>query len=392
MHSAVRMLTALAIATLPTAASAQEPRTKATNVPWASPNLQLQTWATVWDQDEDPQADPGGYGDPEHDPGFSIPRARLGFTAGYRWVDMGVRVGTSRPYDTISPGDTRVDLVEAWGRLSFDSRAGTTRFTFGQHHVPFSREMRMSSNDLVFQERAVSSNWLAPNRDLGATVLHEYKWVALSVGVYNGGGGLLGDVDQGVQIGTRLDFSIGGDTFRTNSSHDAFGIGAGYLYNDTAVTTEHRINVDLLGRIKGFTVHVEAGMNILDPDDVNVILPPDVPEQTTRWGGFAQLSYYRELGLGAIEPAVRFSYFDDARHLSDNGEVGVLHGGITWREPVPFFDVGLGYIHRMEFAGRSVNNDTVRIWFGLKFPSRRYRPANLFKLLDAGKGKGKKKG
>ena len=30
-------------------------------VPWLVPNLQIQSWLTVWDQDESAQADAGGY-------------------------------------------------------------------------------------------------------------------------------------------------------------------------------------------------------------------------------------------------------------------------------------------------------------------------------------------
>jgi hypothetical protein len=174
---------------------------------------------------------------------------------------------------------------------------------------------------------------------------------------------------------------VGGDTYRTNSRHNAFGIGASYIYNRTFVSTEQRINVDMLGRIMGLSLLVEGTMHLIDPDDDPTILGPDVPEVTQRWGGFAQLSYYRDLPIGAIEPAVRFSYLDDARHLQDNGDVGILHGGVTWREPVPFMDFGAGYIHRMELQGRSVDNDSMRVWVGLKYPSRRFAPVNLVEVF-----------
>jgi hypothetical protein len=350
-------------------------------VPWLKPNAQLQTWITLWDQDEDPQADPGGYGDPEHDPGFSIPRARLGFTGGWRWVDFGLRFGTSVPYDTLQPNGPAVDLIDGWGRLTFDTRAGKTRLAFGQHTIPFSREQQVSSSDLVFQERAVSTVWLSPQRDLGATLSHNWRYLTASVGVYNGGGSRNGDVDPGVQVVARVEAQVGGDSYRTNSRHNTFGIGAAYLYNRTFVTTEQRVGVDLLARVAGVTLLAEGAMNFLTPDDDPTILPPTVPENTQRWGGFAQLSYYRELPIGAIEPAVRFSYLDDARHLADNGDVGVLHGGLTWREPVPFVDVGAAYLHRMEFQGRSLKNDTVRMWVGLQYPSRRFAAVDLIEVF-----------
>jgi hypothetical protein len=350
-------------------------------VPWLSPNAQLQTWATLWDQDEDPQADPGGYGDPELDPGFSIPRARLGVTGGWRWVDFGVRVGTWTPYDTLSPTAPAIDLIDGWARLTFDTPAGKTRITVGQHSIAFSREQMMSSNDLIFQERSVSTNWLAPQRDVGASASHSWRYLTASVGVYNGNGSRMGNPDPGVMVAARLEGHVGGDTYRTNSKHNAFGLGAGYIYNRTFVTTEHRIGVDLLARIVGLTLQAEGTMNILDPDGDPTILPPDVPERTQRWGGFAQLSYYRELPIGAIEPAVRISYLDDARHLADNGDVALLHGGVTWREPVPFLDIGAGYIHRMELQGRSLDNDSVRVWVGLRYPSRRFAPVDVIEVF-----------
>lgn len=376
-----RLTAAVALlAALPAAAADDEPRPRP--VAWATPTIQLQTWLTAFDQDESPQADPGGYGDPEHDVGFSMPRARLGFYGGWDVVDFGLRFGTSRPYDTLEPEPAPVDLVEGWSRLTFDTKAGVTQVTVGQHAIPFSREMLTSSNDLVFQERAVSSNWLSPIRDLGATASHQYKWVRLQAGVYNGGGDLFGDVDPGVQVATRLDLMFGGDTFRTNSEDHAVGFGAAYMYNRTFATEIQRVNVDLMARYMGVYLQVEGGMNFLDPiEEGQVILPPDVPEVTQRWGGYAQLGYYRELPLGAIEPSVRFAYFDDARHLKDNGDVGVLHAGVSWREPVPFVDLGAGYIHRMEFQGRTIDNDTVRVWTGLRYPSRKYAPVDLVEMF-----------
>ncbi len=351
-------------------------------VPWLTPNAQIQTWFTAWDQDEDVQADPGGYGDPEHDLGFNIPRARLGMSGGWKVVDFAVRFGTTRPYDAVSNDpSTSVQLVDAWARVSAPSKGGVTRFMVGQIPIAYSRESMMSSNDLVFQERAVSTNWLAPVRDLGAALSHNWKWIGVTAGVYNGGGSLFGDDDPGVQFVGRLDITAGGDGFRTNDERDTIAFGVGYLYNKRLTTQEQRVNVDLLGRIKGITLLIEGGMGFVSPDEDPTVLPPDVPETTRRLGGMAQLSYYKETKIGAIEPAVRFSYFDDATHLKDNGDVGILHAGLNWREPLPFVDVGAAYIHREEFQGRSTQNDSVRVFFGLRYPSRRFKPLDLVGLF-----------
>lgn len=351
-------------------------------VPWVVPNAQIQTWFTAFDQDEDAQADPGGYGDPEHDVGFNIPRVRFGVAGGWKLVDFAVRFGTTRPYDGVEvPPSTSVLLVDAWSRVSIRSKGGLTRFIVGQAPIAYSRESMMSSNDIVFQERAVSTNWLAPVRDIGASASHTYKWVTVNVGVFNGGGNLFGDVDPGVMFVSRLDVAAGGDAFRSNDSRDTIGFGAGYLHNKTFSTAENRVNVDFLGRIKGVTLFVEGGISFINPDDDPTILPPGVPEVTRRLGGLVQLSYFREVGVGAIEPAVRFSYYDDATHLKDNGDVGILHAGLNWREPVPFLDVGALYIHRIELQGRQTDNDSVRLFVGLRYPSRQFAPLDMVKLF-----------
>jgi hypothetical protein len=341
------------------------------------PVLQLQTWFTVFDQDETPQADPGGYGDPEDDTGFAIRRARFGFRGAFRGVDYSIRVGAGKPYDAISNPGPVVDLVDAWARIKVSSKGGATYFQVGQHQIPFGREMLTSSNDLVFQDNAVSSRYLSPNRDLGFSIRHLYKFFGIAAGVYNGSGNLFGDTDPGLLVAARADFGWGGDVFRTNSEADTIGFGFAYLYNRTFATTEHRGNFDLLGRYKGLTLLVDGGLAVTTPDEAPVIVAPGVPEKTWRWGVLAQLSYFRDVGIGAIEPAVRFSTYDDNYALQDNGDVAILDAGVSWREPVPFFDVGVGYIHRMELQGRPIDNDTVRIWTGLRYPSRRFEPFDL---------------
>lgn len=379
IRSTCTHLTSIAlIAALPGAANAQE---EAERVAWPTPTLQVQTWFTAYDQDEDPQADPGGYGDPEHDVGFSIPRARLGLNGQWRWVHYSVRIGTSRPYDAVSEDPAVIDLVDGWFSTRFKTKGGLTSLTVGQHQVPFSREMTMSSGELVFQERAVSTNWLAPNRDLGFTASHEWTFLKVSAGVYNGGGDRFGDVDPGVQVATRLDLSFGGDGLVTNQVDNTIAFGAAYIYNPTPATTTQRVNVDLLARFQGLTLQLEGGMNWIAPDAATTFRPPDVEEQTRRIGGMAQLTYFRPLAIGAIEPAIRFSYFDDAIHLKDNGDVGILHAGLTWREPVPFVDIGAGYIHRVEFQGRSLANDSVRVWLGFRYPGPGHKPHKLNELF-----------
>jgi hypothetical protein len=343
----------------------------ASPMPTPTPFIQLQTWFTAYDMDEDPQADPGGYGDPEHDIGFSMPRARLGLYGSWGFVDYSLTLGTSRPYDAVSPDVPVVDLIDAYATANIPNILGKFQGTVGLTRVPFSREMMMSSAQLVFQERAVSTNWLAPNRDIGITGVQQIqKYVTVSAGVYNGNGNRLGDDDPGVMVAGRAEVHMG-DSYRTNRADSAAGLGLSVIYNDRLATDTLGLNADLLARFRGLSLQVEANRTQITPGDDSTILAPEVPAQTIRWGGFAQLAYFVKTPVGGIEPAVRFAIFDDATHLDDNGDVGALHAGVTWREPLPTIDIGVGYIWRTEFSGRTIANDTVRMWFQFKYPPRR---------------------
>jgi hypothetical protein len=178
-----------------------------------------------------------------------------------------------------------------------------------------------------------------------------------------------------------VDVHLGGDTYRTNASDSAFGIGGSYAYNHQVSTETHMVEADLIGRYKGLSLIGEFDLNLVRPNFEDAVLPPDVPVQTQRMGAYGQLSYYRDVGLGAIEPAVRFSWLNDATHLKDNGDVAILDAGFDWREPIPFLDLGAGYIHRMELQGTDTRNDSVRVWVGVKYPSRRFEPFDLVQVL-----------
>ena len=72
-----------------------EPAKHGVALPTPQPTALLQVWATAFDMDEDPQADPAGYGDPEDDIGFKVQRARLGFEGENDRLRYGVVVGTA---------------------------------------------------------------------------------------------------------------------------------------------------------------------------------------------------------------------------------------------------------------------------------------------------------
>src|SRR6185436_13146066 len=63
----------------------------------------LQVWGTAWDMDEDEQADPATYGDPEDDVGFKLRRVRIGVDGTQGVFDYVVTIGAESRYDVLEP-------------------------------------------------------------------------------------------------------------------------------------------------------------------------------------------------------------------------------------------------------------------------------------------------
>ncbi|MBT3223903.1 MAG: hypothetical protein HN348_32955, partial [Proteobacteria bacterium] len=237
------------------------------------PQLQLQTWITPWDQDQDPQADPAGYGDPEHDPGFLIKRFRTGFKGRFNRLDYSLLIGTSARYDVWEEASSGINIVDAYGRYTAETPIGPLGFTLGLQRVPFSREMLMSSKVLVFQERSVGTNWLNPLRDVG--VVGGQTWVlpgesgsqlTLRAGVFNGNGDEFGDIDPGVLVVGRLEYTMG-DTYRTwsTSGENAVGVAVSGMMNTEMATTTQAANVDGMGRVGPVTLLFEGTFSTIKP-------------------------------------------------------------------------------------------------------------------------------
>jgi len=342
--------------------------------PWA----QLQTWVTVSDQDTDPQADPASYGDPEHDPGFTIARGRLGFDGfvpmgGMRLaqVDYGLSVGIASPYDALSIGDDDVRIVDAFGRLAFQSGLGLGAISIGAQRVPLAREALVSSADLLFQERGLAAAWLVPSRETGAIFAQAIEFgsgemapqILVRGGLYNGNGAFFGDDDPGLMSSARLEFMTG-NAYRTWSpeKENALGVGVGYLSNPKLATTTGAMAADLLARYKIVTLTGELVNSKITPTDTSV-KGPSVLGETNRLGITAQLSLWMAMNDDkGIELGSRYSSLDDATASDDAGDVWLLHNGFTWRNTFPQMDFGVGHIHRTEVNGSSIANDTVRIW------------------------------
>jgi hypothetical protein len=229
---------------------------------------QLQTFATILDQDVSEQADPATYGDPEAEPGFALYRARLGIDGfiglGDRTccgqVDYAISFGLGAPYDALTPtGSTSLQLVDGLVRWAMPTGVGVSSVAAGVQRVPFSREAMISSANLVFLERAVGAAWVAPSYDLGATLSQSVSLtddpagpqILVRAGAYNGNGTLFGDIDQGLRTAVRGEL-IAGDTYRTWSPEldPALGIGGGLMLNRQLALSDTAIDVDFLGRIK----------------------------------------------------------------------------------------------------------------------------------------------
>ncbi len=355
----------------PVPVASPEQRTEGSAHLWG----QLQTWTTLWDQDVVAQADPATYGDPEADPGFSIARARLGLDgflpvgdAGPGQVDYALSVGVAAPYDAISEGSESLQLVDAFGRWALPSSIGLSSVSVGIQRVPFSREAMISSADLVFEERAVGTNWLLPGREVGAAASQslslgddpEGNQLLLRVGAFNGNGALFGDDDPGLLAAGRLELILG-DAYRTWSPElePALGIGvAGSLDADVATSTQ-AFEADLLARYSVVTLMGELIRSRIRPTQTDVAAP-SVAGATDRMGWLGQLSVWVPIdGPQGIEIAGRYATFDDAAALDNNGDVAILHAGATARDLLSGVDLGLAFIHRSE--PDAVRNDTLRL-------------------------------
>ena len=371
-----RLMIALLLA--PTASLAGEPITY-------TPIVQLQLWGTAYDQNESAQADAAGYGDPDDQIGFKFRRARVGLEGERGNLDFQVDLGFSSPYDAVrraQGGGASFGLVNAFARGSWGVGPGTGRVSFGLVRVPFGRERIMASRELTFQDRSVSTTWMAPDQTLG--VLFDYELpngLRAQAGVYNSGGDLAGDSFDGMMAAGRLEFARG-DTYRTYGEADGFdlGVGTSAFYRDAVATRTFGAEVDVLARVWRVSLMGEVIVNAIWPGDTSVVVP-DVLNPTDRVGVTAHLSYWQPIGQGdapapmrrAADFSVQLSTFDDNRALSNNGDVAIVQGGVTVRNVVEGIDIGAGYLHRAELGGRGLPNDTVRLWGQLRLPVRGVR-------------------
>ena len=188
------------------------------------PHILTQVWATAYDQDENKQADPAGYGDPEDDRGFKLRRARAGFSGADEAFFYGVVFGMSSGADGLAQSSGTVGIVDAYAGWEFRPNL---RLTTGVQKVPFGREQLMSSSDLVFQERSVISGHIAPGRELGMLLSAQAGRADVSVGVFNGNGSIVGDDNDGLLYAVRAAYSQGGGGLETYGAVDQASVSFG---------------------------------------------------------------------------------------------------------------------------------------------------------------------
>jgi hypothetical protein len=335
-------------------------------LPVPEPYVQVHTWATLYDQDEDRTADPAGYGDPEDDSGFKIRRARIGMTGRDDTWRYSVILGQSAPFDAISAlSGTEVGIVDA--HAGYSPIEGLW-ITGGVQKVPVSRELIMSSQRLALIERSVASEWLIPGRDTGVTV--DYRvgsdklYGNLSGGVYNGNRSVISDDNEGKMFAARAELVSGeANPYRTFGAREGvtFAIAGDFWSNADVATDTLGFGADMILRIGGLAITAEGRMADIKPGDTTVDMP-GVLAETRRLGALAQVGYT----VAGYEPAVRFSLFDDDADVEDNGDVADIVAGITRSGRDAAWRIGGGYVHRMELGGAAIQNDTVRLWMLLR--------------------------
>lgn len=315
----------------------------------------LQVWGTAWDMDQDPVADATGIGDPEDDVGFKVKRFRLGLRGAESGVDWALVVGTTAPYDGFDDEAAELELIDAhlgYARGGFGAQVG-------RDEVPFSRDRMMGSAEQAFQERGMIAEHIAPGRELGATVWGEKFGAKITLGVFNSGGDLFGDDNLGKTLLGRVEYGYGdANLYETWGGPRSlgFGVGGGAFYTDDVATSTLAFGADAILRVSGLTVMVDAALATVSPTNTTLDVP-GVWDETTRRGLTGHIGY----GIGAFEPAVKISLYEDSAIGGYNNVLaGVIWHGALDEKRRDRVRIGAGYALRLEED--AIANDTVRVW------------------------------
>lgn len=318
----------------------------------------LQLWGTVYDFDQDPQADASGIGDPEDDAGIKVKRLRLGFQDMNGPLVYRLTVGLSSPFDGYNAGEEDIQVIDAVAGYQV---APWFTVQMGRSKVPFSRDQIMGASDLTFQERGLGAEYIVPDRALGVVAVGNFKPAKVQVGLFNSGNDLFGDNNPGKTVVARAEASLGErDTYAFwggPGKGASVGFGASGLWTDDLSTRTFAAGADVLFRVAGLAMMVDGSWAMVSPMNTD-IAEPGVLTPTTRLSLTTQASY---TFLGILEPSVRFTAYSD-ESLGKYGQLLaglVLHGG-TNLVGYDRFRIGAGYVLRLE--EQKFPNDTVRIW------------------------------
>ncbi|MBM74493.1 MAG: hypothetical protein CMK59_03760 [Proteobacteria bacterium] len=339
----------------------------AEQLPNPQPFVFFQGWGTLYDMDEDVQADPAGYGDPEDDTGFKIRRARIGVKGKDDRFLYRVSVGMSSGYDTVlQSNNDDIDIVDAY--VGYRPLKGLW-VNVGTQKVPASRDQIMSTSQLVFTERSLPGAWLVPNREVGLVADYRTREDGTRFrargGVFNGNGSLLGDNNPGKMFAGRLEMNSGpASVYRTYGVVDSptFGFAADLVHNTDLSVTTTAYGADFIFRYSGLALLGEYRVEQLEPANSDIV-DPGVLSQTKRDGYLAQVGY----SYKGYEFATRYDYFDDNKDIDNAGDVAQLLVGVTYHTREDRVRIGGGYQMRLERDATSViENDTARLWIQIR--------------------------
>ncbi len=334
------------------------------------PHLLVQTQAALYTDPDNQQA----RGDRAEHPGFTLRRARVGFSGRYeRWISYGLYADVAGNPQAAAAGP----LSEAW--LGIDAWRGG-QIVIGAHRTPYSQNALLGSGHLALIERPLAITAMAPFRQVGVTFSGQYpqfaglQWYA---GVYNGFergtnfyegireyGGVQGNRFGGLSAVGRVAIAPLGDLGpqALDSSGGGLRVQAGVsAYQSLGSTARmNGLSADLHLKFHGIHLlaeYLQDGSEPRDQPTTAATLPASLKRRALLVEGG-----YR---WRAFNAAVRWEQIDPDTAREDDRDESVLSTAIGMQEPGQKLRVQLQYDHRHESIGPTVVNDTVFAQFQL---------------------------
>jgi hypothetical protein len=283
--------------------------------------------------------------DPAAQEGFRLRRARFGIEAA-----LPDHVGFLLVIDPLQSEENTGSVSDA--RVTWSPRTWLS-VSAGADKVPFTRGELTSSANLSTVERPLTVNLLVPERRLGAriegTVAGRARYV---LGVMN--------ATEGYALGNRFSGLLGVARLQADLAAGPLGvsIGAGGFFEDGAATNTVAGSADLLVSMGFASLLLEGICDRITPDD-SPTTSPEVTDEVTRCGGYAEANYRAALRGGyVLAPVVRVEWLDDNTGVEDAGDAWLLSAGanlaINHNLRTQLF-----YLGRFERESAERANDTV---------------------------------